>query len=228
MQNIKILLITDNYELAKTWVPGLSQLRARVSTVSYNALPDRHDMGQYDLIIIDTYTTNFDIIPLCRDIRTHFQKLILVLTYERDERLHLLLYDSGVDESIVKPLGVPFFLAKVSAWLRRVEHHVRGEEQLRTAHFSLEPNRKRLVTAKGESLRLSTLECRLLSLLMTNQGYTLETDLIIARIWSSYGTGDKDLLKNLIYRLRRKIEPDPASPQFIHTVNGHGYMFRAE
>lgn len=228
MVNSKILIISDQYELARTWVPSLTQLRLQVRVAPSKQLPEHHNLGQHDLIIIDSYTPGYDFVAQCNAIRNHFQKVLLGLTYERDERFHLQLYEAGIDESIIKPLGIPLFLAKISVWLRRVEEVSPAAEQLRAAHFYLEPNRKRLIIDNGEPLRLSTLECNLLALLMSNQGRILETDLIVDRVWPNYGNGDKDLLKNLIYRLRRKIEPDPATPQYIQTVNGHGYSFRVD
>jgi DNA-binding response OmpR family regulator len=125
---------------------------------------------------------------------------------------------------------VPLFLAKLSAWLRRSlgETALRPTTRLRSDHFHLDAYRRYLVTNEGKAMRLSTLECNLLSLLMHNEGHVLEADTIIDRVWSNYGTGDKALLKNLIYRLRRKIEPDPATPRYIQTVNGQGYVFQVD
>lgn len=228
MLNTKVLILTDQYESAKTWVPSLHQLRLETRVALANQLPEPHTLCQHALILVDGYSTTFDMAALCRTIRSHFHKVLLVLTYERDERYQLQLYQAGNDELIVKPLSIPLFSAKIAVWLRRVEQAAQSPEQLQAAHFHLEPNRKRLVLDNGKSMRLSTLECNLLTLMMSNPGHVLETDLIIDRVWPNYGNGDKDLLKNLIYRLRRKIEPDPATPQYIHTINGHGYIFRVD
>jgi DNA-binding response OmpR family regulator len=228
MVNSQFLIISDQCELAKTWVPCLSQLRIHARMASTISLPDPQSMSQLDIVLLDIYTPGFDIASLCRSVRNRYHSIMLAMTYEHDERLHLQLYQNGVDELIVKPLGVPLFLAKVGVWLRRMEHVTHNGEKLQAAHFHLEPNRKRLVIDNGKTMRLSTLECNLLTLLMSNQGHILEPDLIIDRVWPNYGNGDKDLLKNLIYRLRRKIEPDPSAPQYIHTVNGHGYTFRVD
>lgn len=231
MVQCNVLIITDHYDLAKTWIPGLAQISAKVSIVSCSKLPDLKGgkKPRYDAVIIDTYTANFDFVSLSRDLRSNFDGVILLLTYDRDERLHLLLYQAGVVEVIVKPIGVPLFLAKISVWLQRNAEVVdrRLTKQLRAEPFFLDPYRRWLVIDKGKAMRLSALECNLLLLLMHNEGRVLETDLIIDRVWSRYDPGDEILLKNLIYRLRRKIEPDPAVPRYIHTVKGQGYIFQA-
>ncbi len=62
---------------------------------------------------------------------------------------------------------------------------------------------------------------------MSHQGWVLETDHIVERVWGYYGNGNSNLLKNVVYRLRRKIDPDPNQPRFIHTEAGIGYKFQA-
>jgi two-component system response regulator RegX3 len=233
MATSNILIITDHFDLAKTWIPGLGQMGVKVSVVSCSKLPDLENNKQqrYDMIIIDTYTANFDFVALSRTIREKYEKTLLLLTYERDERLHLLLYQAGVAEVIVKPIGLPLFHAKVSVWLQRADE---GEtdlafgHQLSTGPFALDTVRRSLLINGRNVMRLSSLECSLLALLIRHEGHVLETETIIDRVWSNNLSGDESLLKNLIYRLRRKIEPDPTVPRYIHTVKGQGYLFQAE
>jgi two-component system response regulator RegX3 len=233
MATSNILIITDHFDLAKTWIPGLGQMGVKVSVVSCSKLPDLENNKQqrYDMIIIDTYTANFDFVALSRTIREKYEKTLLLLTYERDERLHLLLYQAGVAEVIVKPIGLPLFHAKVAVWLQRADE---GEadltfgHQLRTGPFMLDTVRRSLSINGRNAMRLSSLECSLLALLIRHEGHVLETETIIDRVWTNNLMGDESLLKNLIYRLRRKIEPDPTIPRYIQTVKGQGYLFQAE
>jgi DNA-binding response OmpR family regulator len=231
MNSSKALIISDHHQLARTWEPGITQTGVQVTVIPCSEVSKGlQDLDDYDLLIVDAYADDYDFVALCRNLRRDFLKVILLLTYDRDERFHLMLYAAGVDETVVKPLGVPLFVAKVSAWLHRAALRSLSEPEapLRTATFLLDARRKRLVTVEGKSTRLSSLECRLLALLMSNRGLVLETDLLIDRVWTNYQFGDKALLKNLVYRLRRKIEPDPNIPRYIHTVSGQGYLFRAD
>lgn len=232
MLKSNILIITDHFDLAKTWIPGLSQMGAKVSIVACNNLPalENNKQQRPDIIIIDTYTANFDFVALSRTIRAKFEKELLLLTYDRDERLHLLLYQAGVAEVIVKPIGVPLFLAKVGVWLQQGEEEIEPNpgRKLNTTPFTLDTVRRTLTINGRNAMRLSSLECSLLALLMRHEGHILETETIIDRVWSNTLMGDENLLKNLIYRLRRKIEPDPTTPRYIRTVKGLGYLFQVD
>ena len=73
-------------------------------------------------------------------------------------------------------------------------------------------------------VQLTPLENRLLDYLMANAGQVLTTEAIIDRVWG-YEGGDRDALRQLVHRIRGKIEPDPANPIYIETVPGLGYGF---
>jgi len=87
----------------------------------------------------------------------------------------------------------------------------------------LDPDRRQLRLPDGGEISLTNLELRLLHLLMSHPGQDLEANMIIDRVWG-FETVDSAELKNVVYRLRRKIEPDPAHPRTIQTVPG-GYIF---
>ena len=75
----------------------------------------------------------------------------------------------------------------------------------------------------GTPARLTNLEARLLQLLLANGGHTLPLDRLTSHVWGNRGLGDRQLLKQLVHRLRRKIEEDPATPRYLVTVSGVGY-----
>jgi DNA-binding response OmpR family regulator len=76
-------------------------------------------------------------------------------------------------------------------------------------------------------IRLTNLEFRLLHFLMLNEGKVVDSGLIVERVWGRSNQGDSALLKNVMYRLRRKIEPEPAHPHYLQTLSGEGYLFHA-
>jgi len=178
------------------------------------------------LLIIDAHTFELDGIDLCRQIRAEAVNPILLFSPRGDEAHILEAYQAGVDECVVKPVSPALFLAKARAWLRRSWTVPAGAlDCLQAGALRLDPARREVVTAAGSAVKLSTLEFRLLHLLMLHRGQVLSTDVIIDRVWGYSGGGDGALLKNLVYRLRRKIEPDPRQPCFIQTVAGEGYTF---
>lgn len=228
MNDNTILIITDHIDLASAWGPSLIQRGIKVNVVHYEDFCAWRSLKRYEVIILDTYAGECDFVGLCRTLRNHFRKVILLLTYDRDERIHLQFYQAGIDDTLVKPLSVPLFLAKVNVWIKRATRRFPMKHQLRVGHFRFDPGARRLVTEDGSSKQLSALESRLLTLLMSNAGLILETNLLIDRVWPNENIGDRELLKSLVYRLRRKVEPDSAMPRYIQTVTGHGYVFRTE
>ena len=91
--------------------------------------------------------------------------------------------------------------------------------------ITLDPSIRSVSVAGGEARRLTQLEFRLLYTLMTNRGQVVPLDVIVERVWGYTGEGNQDLVRGLISRLRRKIEPDPNSSHFIETIPGVGYRF---
>jgi DNA-binding response OmpR family regulator len=133
-----------------------------------------------------------------------------------------------VDEYISTPIGTGLFLAKVRVWLRRCwTVSAEALETVQASEFQLDPVRRQLTLPGGSSFKLTNLEFRVLYLLMTHEGQVLMPDVLVTRVWG-YGEGQEGaLLKNVIYRLRRKLESDPNQPRYIQTVAGEGYKFQA-
>jgi DNA-binding response OmpR family regulator len=89
----------------------------------------------------------------------------------------------------------------------------------------LNPSDRTVRVGEREAQRLTQLEFRLLYILMTNRDQVIPAEVILERVWGYTGTGSRELLRNLVSRLRSKVEPDPGNPRFIHTVAGLGYQF---
>jgi len=89
----------------------------------------------------------------------------------------------------------------------------------------LNPSDRTVRVGEREAQRLTQLEFRLLYILMTNRGQVIPAEVILERVWGYTGTGSRELLRNLVSRLRSKLEPDPGNPRYIHTVAGLGYEF---
>ena len=72
-------------------------------------------------------------------------------------------------------------------------------------------------------MRLTKLETRLLQILIANAGHVVGTERLLTHVWGHRGSGDRQLLKQLVHRLRHKLETDPAAPQMLKTEPGAGY-----
>lgn len=227
MAGTRVLLVSDEPDSGRIWAFALQQMGLEVILTSRveDAL-EAWAMGGFDLLIIDMHTPKLDGIDLCRQIRAEAVNPILLFSPRGDEAYILEAYQAGVDECVVKPVSPALFLVKARAWLRRSWTVPTGAlDCLQAGALRLDPTRREVVIADEGVVKLSTLEFRLLHLLMNNSGRVLPSELIVDRVWGYSGEGDNTLLKNLVYRLRHKIEPDPGQPCHIQTVAGEGYTF---
>ena len=102
---------------------------------------------------------------------------------------------------------------------------VNGLSLIEAGKYRLDPTQRCIVDSNGLEIKLTNLEFRMLHLLMSRPAYVFSAEDIIQSIWGGYGSGDQVLLKNVVYRLRRKIEPNPSRPVLLQTWQG-GYSFQ--
>jgi DNA-binding response OmpR family regulator len=130
--------------------------------------------------------------------------------------------ESGADDYITKPFSLAVLRARVDALLRR-GIYTNGKAVTDGFMFDFEALR---FEKDGQTIELSKTEARLLQLLFTNKGQTLNREQLLTRIWPD-GTEyvDENALSVAVRRLRAKLEDDPSNPQFIKTVHGIGYKW---
>jgi DNA-binding response OmpR family regulator len=182
--------------------------------------------GMPDLVGLDLELEHEERMKLCQRIRTVSLAPILLFlpTYHETEILEA--YKAGVDDVIVKPVSPAVLLAKIVAWMRRSwAVPVDTVSLIKAGKHRLDPGRRCLIDPDGIEIKLTNLEYRLLHLLMSRPGFVFRLEDIIESIWGGYGNGDQILVKNVVYRLRRKIEEDPSRPYFLQSWQG-GYSFR--
>ncbi len=228
-QSQRILVVSDDEDASEIWAYALRYrgLEIRIATSPAEAL-DWWARDTFDLVIINFYQSLEEAMQFCRQLRREVANPILLFTSINDESLLLEAYEAGVDECVVKPIGHRLFLAKVQSWLRRSwTIPTEALDQLYVDDLRLDPAQRTLIRPDGDAVRLTNLEFRVLHLLMSHRGQVMDTSVIVDRVWGHTGNGDGVLLKNVIYRLRRKIEADPSQPRYLQTDSGGGYSFRA-
>ena len=131
-----------------------------------------------------------------------------------------------LSEDQIIPGSPPTFLAKIMAWVRR-SWTVQVEELslVKAGKHKLDPARRCLLDPDGLEIQLTNLEFLLLHLLMRCPGHIFSAEDIVQSIWGGYGISDQVLLKNVVYRLRKKIEADPSHPSLLQTEL-RGYSFQ--
>jgi two-component system KDP operon response regulator KdpE len=137
--------------------------------------------------------------------------------------------DTGADDYVTKPFGAPELLARVRAVLRRVELSEAPTPSTVFKAGQLEIDLARqCVTLEGEEVDLSATEYRLLCEFAKQPQRLLVPEYLLERVWGLGYEEENHVLRQAIYRLRRKIEPDPANPIYIQTRPGLGYLFGME
>jgi DNA-binding response OmpR family regulator len=94
---------------------------------------------------------------------------------------------------------------------------------LAAGRVALDVDEHTVQVGTSSPVRLTKLELRLLQMLIANAGHTVSSDRLLMQVWGHKGSGDRQLLKQLVHRLRHKIEVDPANPQMLQTAPGAGY-----
>jgi DNA-binding response OmpR family regulator len=223
----KIFVVCDQSDTAPVWGFILRQQGLVVILeTSLDKAVDRWSIEMPDLVVIDIDTKHQDPMILYKKFRAVSVAPILLFLPAHHETQILEAYAAGVDEVVVKPISPAIFLAKIVAWVRRSwTVPVDGLSLVKAGRHRLDPAKRCLIDPDGEEIKLTNLEFRLLHLLMSRPTYVFSAEDIIQSIWGGFGNGDQVLLKNVVYRLRKKIEEDPGHPTLLQTWQG-GYSFQ--
>ena len=222
-----ILIACDEPTTSRIWALCVTELQCRPLVA--NSIKQAVNIAEEsapDLIVVDVTSRNVSGIQMCHDLRQHANAPLLLLTPINNESHTLEAYQAGVDDCITKPISPALFIAKVKVWLHRSwTVQVESLDKLTIGEYTLEPAKHLLQGIDGKKIRLSNLEFRVLYLLMDHPNQPFTNEEIIGRVWGFYGEGNSALVKNVIYRLRKKIEPNPNESRYIRTETG-GYLFR--
>jgi DNA-binding response OmpR family regulator len=145
----------------------------------------------------------------------------MMLTVRGEEEDVVRALELGADDYLTKPFSPRTLLARVKALLRRAGIEASGG--MTAGELALDLEAQSLRIAGAEPLRLTKLETRLLQILIANAGHVVGTERLLTHVWGHRGSGDRQLLKQLVRRLRQKIEPDAAQPRYLQTESGAGY-----
>lgn len=226
---MKVLIISDDHNSAELLTLILRQ--AGLLAVTTYRTDGEGALAAYgkevpEMIIIDASTRDFDLLDICKTLRLETIAPILVSSPRTEEEYILQAFDLGIDEYLPKPFSPGLLVAKVNALLRRARSvPLASISSLRAGGVELSPERRTVRLPQRPEIHLTNLEFRLLFCLMSNQGQVVPTETIIQKVWGYSGEGDYQLVKGLVRRLRRKIEPDAKEPHYVKTVLGAGYTF---
>jgi DNA-binding response OmpR family regulator len=183
---------------------------------------------QPDIVVLDVNLPKtvppLDGFTVCQRIREQADTPIILLTVRGEEDDIIKGLKLGADDYMLKPFSPRQLVARIEAVLRRVgKAPAPAIRQLSGLIF--DPGRRIVQVDEGTPVSLTALETRLLDVLTLNAGQILPNETIISHVWGLEGA-DRDMLRQLVRRLRGKIEPDSTNPRFIETVPGLGYGFK--
>jgi len=178
-----------------------------------------------DLILLDIMLPDLNGFEVCRRMRVFTDAPIIMLTARRDEgdRVHGL--DVGADDYITKPFGVEELLARIRANLRRVRISANPPKESVQVIGDLVIDRvRRHVSLAQEEIILTQTEYRLLDELARNTGFVVSMRTLEELFWGSQDVDGERAIRQVIYRLRQKLERNHQSARYIHTRSGVGYF----
>ena len=184
-------------------------------------------MRPFDAVLMDVNMPGMGGIAACREIRKNAPRLqILMLTVRDKEVDKIEALDAGADDYITKPFSIPELAARLRSAVRRSATTVLDSRlPISIGEIDLDPAR-RLVRKSGAVLRLTPKEFDLLHYLMSHPGIPIAHSKLLRSVWGEEYGRELEYLRTFMHQLRKKIEADPAAPEYLLTELYFGYRFR--
>ena len=224
----RILVVDDEPQLTRVLRTGLKSrgydVRAAADGLAgFEAFTDWHP----DLVITDLAMPNVDGLELCRRLRAISQVPIIVLSAKGEEKTKVEALDLGADDFVTKPFGIDELLARVRASLRRAKAPITNEKTQTILdagdfHVDLET---REITVRGKPVHLTPKEFDLLVYFIRHSGKVLTHRTLLAAVWGGNYVEQNEYLRVFVGNLRKKLEPEVATPRYILTEPWIGYRF---
>ena len=178
-----------------------------------------------DLVILDLGLPDLDGLEVIRRIRQQSPVPILVLSSRDDEKGKVAAFDEGADDFVTKPFGAEELMARMRAALRHRVQQQGGRPVFSSGDLSVDLVR-RIVTVRGQEVKLSPKEYDILQQLVLHAGKVLTHRHLLREVWGIDSGGDIQYLRVYIRQLRQKLEADPERPVHIATEAGVGYRLQ--
>lgn len=212
LEMLKLILTTAGFEVIPA-LDGASGLRC-----AYQSHPDA--------ILLDVMMPGMDGFEVCRRMRDLTEVPIIFVTAKANIEDIVAGFAAGADDYLVKPFHQVELLTRLTAALRRsVERNGEKEQVIFPSPFIMLNCDRHELEVGSRKVYLTPNEFKILRLLVRHAGRVLSADAILSQVWGPEYIGEPDLVKQYIYRLRQKLEPDPDHPRYIRTVRGEGYYF---
>ncbi|HMN44210.1 MAG TPA: response regulator transcription factor [Povalibacter sp.] len=224
---LKVLIADDDADLRALIGFTLHQAGFDVCTASDGpSALETFAAQRPDLVLLDVNMPPPNGLEVCSTIRTSSTVPIMMLSVRDQEDDLVAAIDAGADDYVRKPFSPRALIARVRALVRRGASLSPGTIETGNVHLDLDRHTLRIGTASP--LSLTPLETKALQLLVTSPGRTVTAERLLNHVWGRATSRERRTLKQLIYRLRKKLEDDPASPRVLQTTPGAGYKLVTE
>jgi len=182
-----------------------------------------------DLLILDIMLPGMDGIELLTQLRRESDVYVIMLTAKSEETDKVVGLSVGADDYLTKPFSARELVARVKAALRRYGQSGGPAESgiLTFRRLRIDAGARR-VWKDDQPVELTTIEFDLLHALAEHRGRVLSREQLLERVWGHDFYGEDRVVDVHLGHVRKKIETDPANPEFIITVRGVGYRFEGE
>ena len=224
---MNIVIINDDIEERDFLTHAFRHVGLQVFSYRDHSVLISHAIDkQFELILLGT-----DLLEkgekIVTELRTVSRVPIIIVADLFTEAQHCHMLDNGVDMLFQRPYSLRLLIRYSKLVLRRASGIPPSLlEPVGTKSLKLDPSNRSVSVYGGPLKRLTQLEFRLLYVLIINRDQVVSTDELIERVWGYTGDGNRDLVRGLVRRLRKKIEPE-GRPHFIQNLPGVGYRFIA-
>ena len=218
-----ILVVDDEPQITRVLRTSLSAqgYDLRVANSGEMALEIMKDW-QPNLIITDLSMPSMDGVELCRTVRAVSNVPIIVLSVRDKEQQKVEALDAGADDYVTKPFGMNELLARVRANLRRVPAENEADPVIEIGDFRIDTAARKVIVRHRE-VRLTPKEFDLLVYMARHPGKVITHRALLAAVWGGQSTEQVEYLRVFVGQLRKKLEPDAASPRYLVTEPWVGY-----
>lgn len=230
---MRILLVDDDRELIDLLAfalrrAGLEPLAAHDGAAAIRQVADREP----DLLVLDINLGAFSGLDVLKEVRRTSAALpVIMLTALDSEEDKVRGLEAGADDYLTKPFSHRELIARIRAQLRRAgqEWQPRQAPATRLQVGSLTMDlAEHSVTRDGQPVSLTVTQFRLLHCLMSNAGRVVTTAELLKQVWGYHDPGGSDVVRVTVYRLRQKLDNDPARPPLLHTIPGVGVLLKSD
>ncbi|HVT39031.1 MAG TPA: response regulator transcription factor [Gemmatimonadaceae bacterium] len=224
-----ILVVDDEPRIRSALQSAIEEIADRVIEAATGAEAVRLAASeQPDLIVLDLGLPDLSGADVCREIRRFATMPIVVLSARHHEADKVELLSLGADDYVTKPFSTMELLARIKAQLRRsrAQREIPPDGPVVAGDLSIDIARRALLR-NGQSVHLTRIEWNILRALVLAAGRTLTHRQLFDAVWGRPFGDPQQYLRVHITNLRRKIEPQPASPRFVVTEPGVGYRFES-